>query len=135
LRATEPAPTPDATLTLRLSYGEVARLERGRQEDRPFTDIAGAGFARETGADPFALPASWHAAKGSLNLAQRFNFVTSNDIIGGQLRQPDDQPRRARSSALIFDGNIHSLGGAFWFDPRDQPRGRSPTAGADPWKA
>ncbi len=107
---------PDATFTLRLSYGEVAGWGEGGRKIAPFTDIAGA-FARETGADPFALPASWHAAKGSLNLAQRFNFVTTNDIIGGNSGSPMIN-RKGEIVGLIFDGNIHSLGGAFWFDPR-----------------
>src|SRR6059036_2251917 len=73
---------PDATFTLRLSYGEVSGWSEGGRKIAPFTDFAGA-FARETGADPFALPASWHAAEGRLDPAQRFNFVTTNDIIGG----------------------------------------------------
>jgi len=107
---------PDATFTLRLSYGEVAGWSEGSRKIAPFTDFAGA-FARETGADPFALPASWHAAKGSLNLAQRFNFVTTNDIIGGNSGSPMIN-RAGEIVGLIFDGNIHSLGGAFWFDPR-----------------
>jgi len=107
---------PDATFTLRLSYGEVAGWSEGGRKIAPFTDFAGA-FARDTGADPFALPASWHAAKGSLNLAQRFDFVTTNDIIGGNSGSPMIN-RKGEIVGLIFDGNIHSLGGAFWFDPR-----------------
>ena len=107
---------PDATFTLRLSYGEVAGWSEGGRKIAPFTDFAGA-FARDTGADPFALPESWHAAKGRLNPAQRFNFVTDNDIIGGNSGSPMIN-RAGEIVGLIFDGNIHSLGGAFWFDPR-----------------
>ncbi len=107
---------PDATFTLRLSYGEVAGWSEGGRKIAPFTDFAGA-FARDTGADPFALPASWHAAKGRLDPAQRFNFVTDNDIIGGNSGSPMIN-RAGEIVGLIFDGNIHSLGGAFWFDPR-----------------
>jgi Peptidase S46 len=107
---------PDATFTLRLSYGEVTGWNEGGRKIPPFTDFAGA-FARDTGVDPFALPASWHAAKGKLNLAQRFNFVTDNDIIGGNSGSPMIN-RNGEIVGLIFDGNIHSLGGAFWFDGR-----------------
>jgi hypothetical protein len=107
---------PDATFTLRLSYGEVAGWSEGSRKIAPFTDFAGA-FARETGVDPFALPASWHAAKGRLDLAQRFNFVTTNDVIGGNSGSPMIN-RAGEIVGLIFDGNIHSLGGAFWFDAR-----------------
>src|SRR6266850_864225 len=107
---------PDATFTLRLSYGEVKGWDEGGRKIPPFTDFAGA-FARDTGVDPFALPASWHAAKSKLNLAQRFDFTTDNDIIGGNSGSPMIN-RNGEIVGLIFDGNIHSLGGAFWFDPR-----------------
>src|SRR5712691_11276087 len=108
---------PDATFTLRLSYGEVTGWDEGGRKVPPFTDFAGA-FARDTGVDPFALPPSWHAAKGKLNPAQRFNFTTSNDIIGGNSGSPMIN-RKGEIVGLIFDGNIHSLGGAFWFDGRN----------------
>jgi hypothetical protein len=108
---------PDATFTLRLSYGEVKGWQEGDKKIPPFTTIGGA-FERDTGADPFALPASWHAAKSKLNLAQRYNLATTNDIIGGNSGSPMIN-RNGEIVGLIFDGNIHSLGGAFWFDPRD----------------
>jgi len=108
---------PDATFTLRLSYGDVSGWNEGGRKIPPFTDFAGA-FARDTGVDPFALPASWHAAKSKLNLTQRFNFVTSNDIVGGNSGSPMIN-RNGEIVGLIFDGNIHSLGGAFWFDGRN----------------
>jgi hypothetical protein len=107
---------PDATFSLRLSYGEVQGWEEPGRKIAPFTDFAGA-FARETGADPFALPPSWHAAKGKLKLDQRLNFVSTNDIIGGNSGSPMIN-RNGEIVGLIFDGNIHSLGGAFWYDPR-----------------
>src|SRR5467141_2685260 len=107
---------PDATFTLRLSYGEVVGWNEGGRKIAPFTDFAGA-FARDTGVDPFALPESWHAAKSKLNLAQRFDFTTDNDIIGGNSGSPMIN-RNGEIVGLIFDGNIHSLGGAFWFDDR-----------------
>ena len=105
---------PDATFSLRLSYGEVKGWEHKGEKIPPFTDFAGA-FKRETGADPFILPASWHKAKAQLNLAQRFNFVTTNDIIGGNSGSPMIN-KKGEIVGLIFDGNIHSLGGAFWYD-------------------
>ncbi|WP_394777353.1 S46 family peptidase [Undibacterium sp.] len=107
---------PDATFSLRLSYGQVKGWEEAGRKITPFTDFAGA-FARDTGADPFALPPSWHAAKGKLNQSQRLNFVTDNDIIGGNSGSPMIN-KNGEIVGLIFDGNIHSLGGAFWFDPR-----------------
>ncbi|MDF3035049.1 MAG: hypothetical protein K0S28_323 [Paucimonas sp.] len=105
---------PDATFTLRLSYGDVRGWTYRGNSVTPFTTMGGA-FARHTGAHPFALPPSWLAAKNRLNLQQPFNFVTTNDIIGGNSGSPVIN-RRAEVVGLIFDGNIHSLGGSFWFD-------------------
>lgn len=107
---------PDATFTLRLSYGKVKGWQEGDRQIAPFTTIEGA-FQRDTGADPFALPASWHAAKNKLNLSQRYNLATTNDIIGGNSGSPMIN-RNGEIVGLVFDGNIHSLGGAFWFDSR-----------------
>jgi len=105
---------PDATFTLRLSYGEVKGWNENGEPVPPFTDLAGA-FARQTGSDPFQLPKSWNDAKGKLNLKAPFNFVTTNDIIGGNSGSPIIN-RKAEVVGLAFDGNAHSHGGAFWFD-------------------
>ena len=106
---------PDATFTLRLSYGAVKGWKEGTREIDPFTTLAGA-FERHTGRDPFALPKSWLDAKGRLDLATRMNFVTTNDIIGGNSGSPVFN-RNAEIVGLVFDGNIHSLGGDYGFDP------------------
>ena len=49
---------PDATFTLRLSYGQVKGWKEGTREIEPYTTVGGA-FERATGRDPFALPESW----------------------------------------------------------------------------
>ena len=107
---------PDATFTLRLSYGEVKGWQEGGRTIAPFTTIAGA-FRHSTGYEPFKLPDSWIAARDRLDGNQRFDFVTTNDIIGGNSGSPMIN-RDGEVVGLIFDGNIHSLGGAFWFDER-----------------
>ncbi|HEX2668284.1 MAG TPA: S46 family peptidase [Gammaproteobacteria bacterium] len=105
---------PDATFTLRLSYGQV----RGWQEDEDavpaFTDVAGL-YARATGSVPFALPQSWLQAQEGLDPATHLDFVTTNDIAGGNSGSPVID-REGRLVGLVFDGNIHSLGGDFWYD-------------------
>lgn len=106
---------PDATFTLRLSYGKVTGWNEKGQPVKPFTDFAGL-YRRATGADPFKLPDSWLSAKGSLDLSTPFDFVTDNDIIGGNSGSPVID-RNGHAVGLIFDGNIHSLGGDFFFDP------------------
>ena len=107
---------PDATFTQRFSFGEVKGWEEKGQAVKPFTVIGGA-FARATGFDPFALPQTWLDAQNALNMQQRLNFVTTNDIIGGNSGSPMIN-RKGEIVGLVFDGNIHSLGGDFWFDDR-----------------
>jgi hypothetical protein len=106
---------PDATFTLRISYGAVNGYRDNGREIDPITRIGGA-FERATGSDPFRLPDSWIMARAALNPAQPFNFVTTNDIIGGNSGSPVLN-RAAEVVGLIFDGNIQSLGGDFGYDP------------------
>jgi hypothetical protein len=111
-----PGNYPDATFTLRLSYGQVKgyREADGRLV-KPFTDIGGA-FARATGRDPFALPPTWLKAKPRLNPRTPLNLCTDNDIIGGNSGSPMIN-RRAEVVGLVFDGNLQSLAGDYGFDP------------------
>ncbi|MGE5625525.1 MAG: S46 family peptidase [Bacillota bacterium] len=106
---------PDATFTLRLSYGQVQGWEEGGRKVPAFTDFAGL-YARATGSRPFRLPPSWVAAQASLDGDTRMNFVTTNDIVGGSSGSPVID-RDGEVVGLVFDGNIHSLGGDFWYDP------------------
>jgi hypothetical protein len=105
---------PDATFTLRLSYGQVKGYEENGKKVAPFTNIGGT-FDRHTGSDPFKLPESWLSNKTKLNGKVPFNFVTTNDIIGGNSGSPVIN-RNAEIVGLVFDGNIQSLGGAYGFD-------------------
>ncbi len=105
---------PDATFTLRLSYGSVKGYEEGGRQVKPFTTIGGA-FAKHTGVDPYALPKSWLKARDRLSADTPFNFVTTNDIIGGNSGSPVINQAR-EVVGLIFDGNMQSLGGDYGFD-------------------
>lgn len=105
---------PDATFTLRLTYGSVKGWVENGKNVPPFTIIGGV-YERATGSFPFALPPSWIDAKPKLDLQTRFNFVTNNDIIGGNSGSPVIN-KDAQIVGLIFDGNIHSLGGNYGFD-------------------
>lgn len=107
---------PDATFTLRLSYGQVKGWTHMGRTVAPFTTIGGA-FARATGADPFVLARSWIKAEPALNKATPFNVSTTNDIIGGNSGSPLIDAK-GRVVGAVFDGNIHSLGGAYGFDPK-----------------
>jgi hypothetical protein len=110
---------PDATFTLRLSYGQVQGWQEGDQKVPAFTDFAGL-YARATGNPPFVLPQRWVAAEQLLASDTHFDFVTTNDIVGGSSGSPVVD-RDGKVVGLVFDGNIHSLGGDFWYDS-DQNR-------------
>jgi len=105
---------PDATFTLRLNVGTVAGWSENGREIVPFTELSQL-FERATGQEPFKVPDSWSKAKPALNLQTRFNLSTTNDIIGGNSGSPliDAQGRLV---GLMFDGNIHSLSGDYWYD-------------------
>jgi hypothetical protein len=106
---------PDATFTLRFSYGTVKGYRENGRDIAPITTIGGA-FARATGNEPFKLPDSWIAARAALDPEQPFDFVTTNDIIEGNSGSPVVN-KEGEFVGLIFDGNYASLGGAFGFDP------------------
>jgi peptidase S46-like protein len=105
---------PDATGTLRLSFGAVKGYMEDGKQVAPITAM-GDTFARHTGEDPFALPKSWLAAQKDLTATTPMNFVTTNDIIGGNSGSPVIN-KDAEIVGLVFDGNIQSLGGDFGFD-------------------
>jgi hypothetical protein len=105
---------PDATFTLRLSYGKVAGWTHRGVTTTPFTTIGGV-FDRATGEAPYALAPSWLAARDRLNKDAVFNFTTTNDIIGGNSGSPVVNAKGEVIGAA-FDGNIHSLGGAYGYD-------------------
>jgi hypothetical protein len=105
---------PDATFTLRLSYGTVKGWSVRGKQVAPWTTLGGA-FERHTGEEPFALPKRWLAAKSRLALDTPLNFVTTNDIIGGNSGSPVIN-KQGQIVGLIFDGNIESLGGEYGFD-------------------
>ena len=105
---------PDATFSLRLSFGKVTGWnERGR-DITPFTTFAGL-YDRDTGQAPFDLPDSWARARDAIDMDTVFNFSGSNDVIGGASGSPTLNARGEVIGA-VFDGNIHSLGGAFGYD-------------------
>ena len=107
---------PDANFTLRVSYGQVKGWKDHSRVVSPFTTLAGA-MARTSEHAPFILPSRWQQAEAALDLATPVNFTTSHDIVSGNSGSPvlDAQGRLV---GLIFDGNLHSLGGAYAYDGR-----------------
>lgn len=105
---------PDATFTLRVSFGAVQGWSEKGREVFPFT-VTRRLFERDTGAPPFRVPGSWLGARDRLNPETRFNFVASTDVIGGNSGSPMIDAE-GRLIGLVFDGNIHSIGGNYGFD-------------------
>jgi hypothetical protein len=106
---------PDATFSLRLSYGAVEGWTEGDRKIEPFTRFSGL-YQRATGKFPFDLAPRWIAAETKLDPGTVFDISSSNDIIGGNSGSPLIDAR-GRVVGAIFDGNIHSLGGAYGYDP------------------
>jgi hypothetical protein len=105
---------PDATFTLRLNFGTVQGWNEAGAAVQPFTTL-GRVFERATGTEPFRLPDRWLAKRDALDMNTRFNLVTTNDIIGGNSGSPLLNGR-GEIVGLVFDGNIHSIAGNYWFD-------------------
>jgi Peptidase S46 len=110
------AEPPDATFTLRLNFGTVQGWHDDDRDIEPFTHLTRL-FERATGHEPFRVPDSWLRARGGLDMNTRFNMSTDNDIVGGNSGSPVID-RSGRLVGLIFDGNIHSIAGTYWYDAR-----------------
>ena len=105
---------PDATFSLRLSYGAVKGWTYRGVTVEPFTRIGGL-YERHTGAEPFNAAEDWLAAEDRINKDTVYDFVSTNDIIGGNSGSPVINAKGEVIGAA-FDGNIHSLGGSFGYD-------------------
>jgi hypothetical protein len=108
---------PDATFTPRLSYGAVKGYRENGKEVRPFTYFSGLyeRAAQHGNKFPYNLAPRWVERKAEVDMKVPFNFVTTNDIIGGNSGSPTFN-REMELIGLIFDGNIQSLVGNFYYD-------------------
>jgi len=108
---------PDATFTLRLSYGAVKGYWENGKFVPPFTTLGGlhTRAAKFKYKFPYVVPPLWTEQKPMVNLKTPFNFVSTNDIVGGNSGSPTIN-KRGELVGLIFDGNIQSLVGNFDYD-------------------
>jgi hypothetical protein len=108
---------PDATFTLRMSYGAVAGYPMNGTKAPSKTTFYGI-YDRSASFDdqvPFDLPSHYVGAQGKLDLATPLDFVATCDIIGGNSGSPVID-RAGEIVGLVFDGNIESLVGRFVYD-------------------
>ena len=101
---------PDATFTLRLSYGAVEGYKLNGKNVPWFTTMGGAyeHAAQHGSKPPFELPESWLKYKSAINLKTPFDTVSTPDIIGGNSGSPVIN-KSGEVVGIIFDGNIESL--------------------------
>ncbi len=112
---------PDATFTLRLSYGPVKGYTGADGRPVPFTTRFAGLYRRATGKEPYRLPPSWIQHKKDLDLNTPFDFVTTNDTHGGNSGSPTINTK-GEVIGILFDGNLESLPNRFVY--RDE-RARS----------
>jgi len=105
---------PDATSTLRLSFGAVKSYLEGTKKIPFFTTFQGLyeRSAKYENKTPYELPASFINKKSALKLGTPLNFVSTCDSIGGNSGSPVIN-RKGEFSGVLFDGNIQSLPARF----------------------
>ena len=108
---------PDATFTLRLSYGTVDGYQYNGTIAPPVTTFYGLYDRADSFGDksPFDLTPKEEAGLSKLDLSTPLDFVSTGDIIGGNSGSPVVN-REGELVGLIFDGNIESLAGDFEYD-------------------
>jgi hypothetical protein len=108
--------SPDATFTLRLSYGAVKGYPAEGTTVAPFTTFYGL-YDRSLShgvKGPWELPQRWLDKRSAVGLATALNFVSTNDIIGGNSGSPVVS-RKAEFVGIVFDGNIESLAWEYFY--------------------
>lgn len=108
---------PDATFTLRLSYGAVRGYKDNSGKPVPYATTFAGLFAKGTDREPYIIPPSWLKAKSRLNLQTHFNFVTTADTHGGNSGSATVNTN-GEIVGILFDGNLESLPNRFVYTDR-----------------
>ena len=106
---------PDATATLRLSFGPVKGYRNAEGKNVVYaTDFTGL-YARATGQEPYRLPDRWLKMRSALAVKTPFNFVSTADIIGGNSGSPTVNTK-GEIVGIIFDSNLEAMPNRFLYD-------------------
>ncbi len=107
---------PDATSSLRLSYGKVAGYEEGTTLVPFKTTFYGLYDRTESfgGKPPYDLPPRYNEKRAALELSTPLNFVYTADTIGGNSGSPVVN-RAGEVVGVNFDSNIQKLPNRYWF--------------------
>lgn len=116
---------PDATFTMRLSYGAVAAYPANGTLIQPFTTFGGlfdrydgwGGNEARAHEGAWTLPQRWLDQRSALNPAMPFNFVHKVDTVGGNSGSPVVD-RKGELVGILFDGNIDGLPGNYFYDEK-----------------
>ncbi len=110
---------PDATFTLRLSYGAIEGYKLDGKNVPWFTSMGGAyeHAAKHGSKPPYQLPESWLKYKSAINLKTPFDTVSTPDIIGGNSGSPVIN-KAGEVVGIVFDGNIESLAWNFEYSDK-----------------
>ena len=105
---------PDATFTMRVTYGDVRGYKGLDGKDVPWTTNFAGLYQRATGVDPYKLPKRWLDAKSKIAMKTPFNFVSTTDTHGGNSGSPTLNTK-GEITGILFDGNIEGLPNRFVF--------------------
>lgn len=107
---------PDANFTLRIADGVIKGYDYNGTTAPDYTTFYGLydryySFDKK---DPWSLPKKWIDNAKYLKMDQKMNYVSTNDIIGGNSGSAMINKNK-EVVGLIFDGNIESLPGRYIF--------------------
>lgn len=105
---------PDATGTLRLTYGQIEGTDVPGQRWGPFTTFGGL-WERATGAQPFVVAPKLLAAKDRIPADTVLNMAVSSDTIGGSSGSPVVTPTGDIVGAN-FDSTVLTQRNAYGYD-------------------
>ncbi len=105
---------PDATFTLRLTYGAVKGYRNDAGKEVPWATTFAGLYQRATGKEPYTLPQRWMEKKSALDLTTPFDFVSTVDTHGGNSGSPTVNAK-GEVVGILFDGNLEGLPNRFVF--------------------